>query len=224
MELFSPPFFSALFSLVIIDLVLAGDNAIVVGLAARNLPKQRQNTVIMLGTVGAVVVRALATLGVVWLLKIPGLLLAGGIMLIWTAFKLLVEEKSHEIRAASTMWAAIRTIILADAIMGLDNVLAVAGAAHGSFMLVILGLLISVPIVVWGSTLVIRIMDKFPLVVYLGSAVIAFTAGKMIFDEPLIHAVVVPPAALKWTTIISIVAGILLAGKSRRQATKNPAA
>lgn len=134
MELFSMEFLSALLSIIIIDLVLAGDNAIVIGLAARNLPKHQQKKAVIWGTVGAVVIRALATLFVVWLLKVPGLLLIGGILLVWIAYKLLVEEKGHDVEAVGSLWEAIRTIIIADALMGLDNVLAVAGAAHGSFL------------------------------------------------------------------------------------------
>src|SRR4051812_31102799 len=127
-------FLTALLSIIMIDLVLAGDNAIVIGLAARNLPKNLQKKVIIWGTVGAIAIRALATVIVVWLLKIPGLLVIGGVLLIWIAYKLLVEEKGHDVQAGNGFWAAIRTIIIADALMGLDNVLAVAGAAHGNYL------------------------------------------------------------------------------------------
>src|SRR5690606_20449728 len=158
MEFLSAEFFSALLIIIAIDLVLAGDNAIVIGLAARNLPKEQQKKAIIWGTVGAVVIRAAATLAVVWLLEIPGLLLVGGLFLLWIAFKLLVEDKDHDnVKAGASLGAAIRTIIIADAVMGIDNVLAVAGAAHGSYGLVIAGLIISVPIMVWGSTYVLRI-------------------------------------------------------------------
>ncbi|MBY6037878.1 TerC family protein [Fictibacillus nanhaiensis] len=183
MELFSPDFWSALLAIVIIDLVLAGDNAIVIGLAARNLPKENQKKVIFWGTVGAIVIRAVATLAVVWLLKIPGLLLAGGLILLYIAYKLMIEEKDHDIEAQNNVWAAIRTIIIADAVMGLDNVLAVAGAAHGDFLLVVIGLLISVPIVVWGSTLFLKLMEKYPFIITIGAAVLAWTASKMIVGE-----------------------------------------
>lgn len=176
-------FLMALMSIVLIDLVLAGDNAIVIGLAARNLPKDQQKKVIIWGTVGAIAIRAIATLAVVWLLKIPGLLLAGGLILIWIAFKLMVEEKEHNVQSGGSIWAAIRTIIIADAVMGLDNVLAVAGASHGNFLLVILGLLISVPIVVWGSTIVLKFIERFPIIITIGSAVLAWTASKMIVKE-----------------------------------------
>ncbi|SFI61714.1 integral membrane protein, YjbE family [Thermoflavimicrobium dichotomicum] len=204
-------FLTALLSIVIIDLVLAGDNAIVLGLAARNLPKDKQKKVIVWGTIGAVIVRALATLAVVWLLKIPGLLLMGGIVLIWIAVKLLIEEKDHNVEATSSMWAAIRTIIIADAVMGLDNVLAVAGAAHGSFWLVLLGLMISVPIMVWGSTMILKLMEKLPWIIYVGSGVLAFTAAKMIVDEKLITMYFQDPL-IKYGFILIVVAIVPWAG------------
>ncbi|CCO08179.1 TerC family protein [Desulforamulus hydrothermalis] len=218
MEVFSVEFFSALLAIIIIDLVLAGDNAIVIGLAARNLPAEHQKQVIVWGTVGAVVVRAVATLAVVWLLKIPGLLLVGGILLIWIAYKLLIEEKNHEhMKAHDNRWAAIRTIIIADAVMGLDNVLAVAGSAHGSFLLVVLGLLISVPIMVWGSTFIIKWMERFPFIIYIGSGVIALTAAKMIIDEPFLKVFFAAYPLLKYVLITVIVGGVLLAGKAKKQ-------
>ncbi|MBH0169854.1 MAG: TerC family protein [Bacillota bacterium] len=183
MDFLTPDFWSALLAIVVIDLVLAGDNAIVIGLAARNLPKENQKKVIIWGTVGAIVIRAAATLAVVWLLQIPGLLLAGGLILVVIAYKLMIEEKDHEIEAQNSFWAAIRTIIIADAVMGLDNVLAVAGAAHGDFLLVVIGLLISVPIVVWGSTLFLKVIDKYPFIITIGAGVLAWTASKMIVGE-----------------------------------------
>ena len=216
MELLSTEFFSALLSIIIIDLVLAGDNAIVIGMAARNLPKAHQKQVIIWGTVGAVVIRALATLAVVWLLKIPGLMLAGGLLLIWIAYKLLIEEKEHEnIEAGDSRLVAIRTIIIADAVMGLDNVLAVAGSAHGSFLLVVLGLLISVPIVVWGSTVIVKWIERYPVIIYIGAAVIALTAGKMITGEPLIKGWFASPL-LKYTLIALIIGGVLIAGRNKK--------
>lgn len=184
MEFLSAEFFSALLAIIVIDLVLAGDNAIVIGLAARKLPKELQKKVIIWGTVGAIGIRAIATMGVVWLLKIPGLLLVGGVLLIWVAYKLLTEDTGHEVKAADNFWAAIRMIIIADALMGLDNVLAVAGAAHGSFLLVVLGLLISIPIVVWGSTIILKFIEKYPIIITLGAGVLAWTATKMIVKEP----------------------------------------
>ena len=188
MEILSTEFLSALIAIIIIDLVLAGDNAIVIALAARNVPRHLQRQAIMWGTVGAIVVRTSMTLVVVWLLKIPGLLLVGGALLVWIAYRLLSPEEAEgdaaRLNAANNFWGAIRTVVIADTIMGLDNVLAVAGAAHGSFLLVVLGLLISIPIVIWGSTLILRVVERYPAFVYLGAGVLAWTAAKMITVEP----------------------------------------
>jgi len=183
-------FLSALLAIVVIDLVLAGDNAIVIALAARALPAHLQKRAILWGAVGAIVVRSLMTVIVVWLLKIPGLLLAGGAMLVWIAYRLLLpDEGANDAHGpvATTFWGAMRTIVIADAVMGLDNVLAVAGAAHSSYLLVVAGLVISVPIVVWGSTVVLKVVERYPGVVYLGAGVLVWTAAKMITAEPLIR-------------------------------------
>ena len=157
MELLSPDlvsFLSALAAIVVIDLMLAGDNAIMIALAARNVPKHLQRRVILWGTAGAIAVRVAMTLVVVWLLKIPGLAAAGGLLLVWIAYRLLAQtdtNEEHPVHTADGFWGAMRIIVVADAVMGLDNVLGVAGAAQGSWVLVTLGLLISIPIVVWGS-------------------------------------------------------------------------
>ena len=185
----STQFISALLAIIVIDIVLAGDNAIVIALAARALPAHLQKRAIVWGAVGAIGVRSLMTVIVVWLLKIPGLLLVGGAMLVWIAYHLLRPEQGQSDThgaVATTFWSAMRTIVIADAVMGLDNVLAVAGAAHGSYLLVVTGLAISVPIVVWGSTLVLKVVDRYPGVVYVGAGVLVWTAVKMITGEPLI--------------------------------------
>ncbi|RCX23098.1 YjbE family integral membrane protein [Fontibacillus phaseoli] len=187
MDFFSVEFWGALLSIILIDLVLAGDNAIVIGLAARNVQKADQKKVILWGTLGAIIVRVIMTLLVLQLLTIPGLRLVGGLALIWIAYKLLIDEKSHDINAGNQMWAAIRTIIIADTMMGLDNVLAVAGAAHGDFLLVVIGLAVSVPIMVWGSTMILKLTERFPIVITIGAGVLAWTAAKMLVEEPLIH-------------------------------------
>ncbi|WP_374721330.1 TerC family protein [Peribacillus tepidiphilus] len=187
MELLSMEFLTALFTIVVIDLVLAGDNAILIGLAARNLPKHQQKKVILIGSLGAVLIRSIATIAVVWLLKIPGLLLAGGVMLVWISYKLLIDEDEHsDVKASNSFWAAVRTIIVADALMGIDNVLAVAGASHGSTLLVIIGLLISVPVVMWGSTIILKWIERFPVIIIIGAAILAWTASKMIVGEPFL--------------------------------------
>lgn len=186
MELLTLEFWTALLSIVLIDLVLAGDNAIVIGLAARNVRKEDQKKVIVWGTIGAIVVRVIMTLLVLELLKLPGLRLAGGLALIWIAYKLLVDDKSHDIKGGDRMWAAIGTIIIADTMMGLDNVLAVAGAANEDFLLVVFGLAISIPIMVLGSTMILKLTERFPVVITIGAAVLAWTASKMLVAEPLI--------------------------------------
>jgi len=218
MELLSAEFLAALLSIVVIDLVLAGDNAIVIALAARNVPRHLQKRAILWGTVGAIVVRSAMTLIVVWLLKVPGLLLVGGALLLWIAYRLLLPEGAHSAGAtpmAGTFWSAMRTIVVADAVMGLDNVLAVAGAAHGSYLLVVLGLLISVPIVVWGSTLMLRLVERHPLIVYVGAGVLAFTAAKMITTEPAAHAAFVAYGFTIPLTYVVLVCGVLWMGFTR---------
>ena len=214
MELFSAPWWSALLAIVLIDLVLAGDNAIVIALAARSLPAHLQKRAIVWGTVGAVVVRSTMTIGVVWLLKIPGLMLVGGLGLVWIAYKLLVPSEGGDEHApqANTFWGAMKTIIVADALMGVDNVLGVAGAAKGSFDLVVLGLLISVPIVVWGSTLVLKLVERFPVITYAGAAVLAYTAGHMIVSEPLLDAIYDPSLIGRLATYAVLIVGVLAAG------------
>jgi YjbE family integral membrane protein len=213
MEFLSAPWWSALLAIVLIDLVLAGDNAVVIALAARNLPRHLQKRAIIWGAGGAIVVRSAMTLGVVWLLGIPGLMLAGGLGLIWIAYKLLAGEDDNETHGpvATTFWGAMKTIVVADALMGIDNVLGVAGAAHGEFGLVIIGLLVSVPIVVFGSTLVLKLVQRFPLIIQAGGAVLAFTAAKMIVGEPLL-ADVFDQALLRWATYGIAVMGVLAAG------------
>ena len=169
-------FWSALATIVFIDLMLAGDNAIVIGMAARNLPRHQQKAAILWGMAGAVAIRITATLLVVYLLEWKWLHLIGGLLLVWIAYKLLVqEEEDHEVKAGNTLLQSIGTIILADAAMGFDNVIAIAGASEGHRWLVVIGLLISIPVVVWGSTLFIRVLNRFPWIVCLGGGVLAYT-------------------------------------------------
>jgi len=229
MEFLSGPWFSALLAIILIDLVLAGDNAIVIALAARSLPKHLQRKAIVWGTVGAIVVRSAMTVGVVWLLKVPGLLLVGGLGLLWIAYKLVANQEQHGEHGpmATTFWGAMKTIIIADALMGVDNVLGVAGAAHGAFDLVVIGLLISVPIVVFGSSLVLKLVDRFPAIMYIGSAVLAYTAAKMIVSEPFLSDIFgtkdAPVLGLRYAVeagCVGLVLGLAwLATRSRKSAS-----
>ena len=185
MEIAAPDFFSGLLAIILLDLVLAGDNAIVIAMAASRLPKALQRKAVFWGTFGAVAVRFALTAVVVYLLELPGLMLAGGLLLLPIAWKLLHSDAGDDphVKVATTFWSALRTIIVADALMGMDNVLAIAGASKGHLGLVIIGLLISVPLVVWGSTLILKLIERFPIIMYIGAAAIAFTAGRMLAHD-----------------------------------------
>lgn len=216
-------FLISLLQIVFIDLILAGDNAIVIGLAARNLPQNVQKKAILYGTGGAVLIRIFATIIVLWLLQIPWLLLVAGLLLVGIAYKLLADQGADEhsdIKAGSSLWSAVRTIIIADAAMGIDNVIAVAGAAEQNLILVILGLLISVPIIVWGSTLFIKLIDRFPWVMYIGAAVLAYTASNMITEEQRFETFFISHPVLRILFIILVIGGVLFAGYRKQQNMK----
>ncbi|MCP1122863.1 hypothetical protein CN326_03380 [Bacillus sp. AFS018417] len=178
-------FLSSILIIVGIDIVLGGDNAIVIALASRNLPETERNKAIVLGTGLAIILRIFLTVLAVYLLNIPFLQLTGGILLTLIAINLLTDN-NHDlssIKAKTTLFQAVRTIVFADLVMGFDNVLAIAGAAHGNIALVIIGLLISIPIIIWGSKLILLCMERFPLLVYIGAAILAYTAGNMVAHE-----------------------------------------
>ena len=188
MEILSTQFLLALSSIILLDLVLAGDNAVVIAMASRKLPENMRKRAIYIGTAGAVVIRAIMTLIATYLLTIPFLQAIGGLILLPIAFKLLKPEK-HNLEDANSLSGfatAIKTIIIADAAMGIDNVLAIAGVAHGDMMLVLLGLAISIPIVVWGSQIISNLMDRLPILITLGSAILAYTSASMILHDKII--------------------------------------
>ena len=196
MELFGTAWWAALASIIVIDLVLAGDNALVIGIAASRLRPDLRRRAIVFGAAGAIVVRASLTLAVVWLLKIPGLLLVGGVLLMPIAYKLAHpsapgDDAGPGHGAADSFWGAMRTIVIADALMGVDNVLAIGGAAHGRWDLVILGLLFTIPLVVWGSSFVTRLMDRWPLVAAIGASILALTGAGMVVKDPLFDQYVI---------------------------------
>lgn len=233
LDLFSAAWWSALLAIVLIDLVLAGDNAIVIALAARTLPSALQRRAIVWGTVGAIVVRSAMTVGVVWLLRIPGLMAVGGLGLLWIAYQLLDDDEGTDdqgqalVKPAQTFAGAIRTIVVADALMGIDNVLGVAGAAHGAIDLVIVGLLISVPIVVFGSSVVLKLVERFPVIIHLGAAVLAWTGAHMVAGEPLLapwfgnaQAATTGQTAARWGLGVLCVAGVLGLDLWRRRRSK----
>jgi YjbE family integral membrane protein len=181
MEFSNPAFWIALMQIVAIDIVLGGDNAVVIGLACRRLPDHQRKMGILWGMVGAIGLRVILIFFAVTLLAVPYLKIVGAILLLWIGVKLLLpeDEEGHNIEAGTTLAAAIKTIIVADAVMSLDNVIAIAGAAGDSKFLVVFGLLLSIPIIMLGSQLVIRLMDRFPVVIVLGGALLGWIAGGM---------------------------------------------
>ena len=178
----------ALLAIVLIDVVLGGENAIVIALASRNLEPSLRKKALLYGTLGAVAVRFLCVAILTYLLMIPGLRLIGGMALVYIAWQ-LVKTNTHDdndVKAANTFWGAMATIVWADAVMGLDNALAIAGAAGGNWYLIIFGLLLSVPIILFGSTIVVKIIERYPNSIYVGSFVLFVVAFKMIVSEPFI--------------------------------------
>lgn len=216
-------FLTALGIIIMIDLILGGDNAVVIALASRNLPPDQRNKAILYGTGLAIVVRICFTLVAVWLLSIPFLMLIGGILLIWIAVKLLIEKKDNEhIKSEYTLLAAVKTIVIADVVMGVDNVLAIAGASHGNIWLVILGLLVSIPIIVWGSKLILKLLDRYPSIIYIGAAILAYTAGNMITHEPMLKEVMKAESHLNWLVPIFVIFTVIMVGYLKNQKIIEP--
>lgn len=187
MEILSLQFLWALIAIILIDVVLGGENALVIAMASKQLPEHLRKRAMLWGTFGAVAVRFACVAALTYLLMIPGLRLVGGLMLIYIAWKLTSNNNDHSnVKAASTFWGAMGTIVMADAVMGLDNALAIAGAAGGNWTLIIIGLLVSVPIILFGSTMVSKLLDKYPSTIYIGAFVLYYVAGNMIVHEPVI--------------------------------------
>ncbi|AIQ25523.1 TerC family protein [Paenibacillus sp. NPDC058367] len=170
--------------ILMINLVLSGDNAMVIAMASKDLPEKHRKIAVWWGAAGAVILRCLLTFVAVLLLKIPYIQAGGGILLLWIAFKLLLEEE-EDLRVAETssVWKSIRTILVADFIMSLDNVLAIAGLAKGDLALIVIGIALSIPIVVWGSGLIVGWLHRFPILVFIGAYILAFTAGDMMLQD-----------------------------------------
>ncbi|SDE42659.1 integral membrane protein, YjbE family [Priestia aryabhattai B8W22] len=175
-----------LLEILLINIVLSGDNAVVIALACRNLPNEYKKKAIFYGTFGAVALRVVLTFVAVYVLTIPFLNFIGGILLVWIAINLLKGEEEGDIKANTTLSGAIKTIVIADLVMSLDNVVAVAGAANGSILLIILGLFISIPLIIWGSQILMKIMDRFPIIIIFGAGLLGYTAGEMILKDKVI--------------------------------------
>jgi len=206
---------SRILRIVVIDLVLSGDNAVVIGLAARSLSLENRRRAIIFGGAGAVGLRILFTAMAAFLLDVPYLQALGGLLLLWIAYK-LVKPQHHgvNITEAGSLSQAIRTIVLADVVMSLDNILAVGGAAHGSLVLLLFGLALSVPILLLGSELVARMLGRFPLLVYVGVIVLILTAAEMVLGDALIHE----RFDAGWPVVlgVSLVLSVAIIGLGRR--------
>jgi len=210
MEMLSAPeFWVGLVKIVWINIILSGDNAVVIALAARSLPPHQQKQAVFFGSAAAVVLRILLTIVAARLLALPYLQIVGGLLLLWIGVQLLSDEDESEggAKTQGTLFAAVRTILIADLVMSLDNVIAVAAAAQGSMTLLILGLAISIPLVIFGSTLMIRLMERFPVIIVLGAALIGWVGGETIASDA---SLVDKLASYHWVHYAAAALGALL--------------
>lgn len=223
--MFDLQFFTSLFSIFIVNIILSGDNAVVIALASRKLPSHQQKKAILWGTAGAVVLLITFTFIAAWLLKIPFLHFAGGLILMWIAYKLLNDDHDggENIKASTSLGKAIQTVIVADLVMSFDNVLAIAGISGENVLLIILGLGFSVPVVIWGSTLLMKLMEKFPIIIWVGAGLLCWTAGEMInkgdFTKQYLHPYV---ASFDWIVPLIITIGVLTVSFIVKRRKKNP--
>src|SRR5436190_23440792 len=189
MALDDPAFWTALLKIIGVNIVLSGDNAVVIALAARSLPARQQKQAIIWGSAAAIVMRIILTLFAVALLSLPWLKLIGSVLLLWIGVKLLVpEDGGDDINASDNMLQAIKTILIADLVMSLDNVIAVAAAAGGHWGLMIIGLAISIPLVIFGATLLVKAMERYPVIITIGAALIGYVAGEMAWEGKAVEA------------------------------------
>ncbi len=209
----------ALLKIILIDIILSGDNAVVIAMATRNLPKELQNKAIFWGTVGAVILRIAFAAVIVYLLQIPYVNLIGGALLLWIAYKVLVEsEEDANIKSHNSLSKAIQTIIIADAVMSLDNVVAVAGAAHGHIGMIALGVIISIPIMIFGSKFIVKAMEKYSWIAYAGAGILSWTAGEMILKDKSLNSLVdIPHGAMSYAILAVVTVLILVAGYFKNQ-------
>ncbi len=207
-------FVAGILNIIIIDLILAGDNAVVIAMAVRALPRRKRQTGIVLGAGGAVLLRVGLTFFVSQLLEVSLVKLAGGVLIAWIAVKLFLEGAPEQSdKEAKTLWQAIRLIVIADLTMSLDNILAVAGASHGNLFLLLFGLGLSIPLVVFTSNLLSLLMDRYPIVTYLGAAVLGRVAAEMIFTDPVVERWLLPPTWFKYIMEAVFAAGVIIVGK-----------
>jgi YjbE family integral membrane protein len=208
-------FVSALFSIVIIDLILAGDNAVVIAMAVRSLPQKQRLEGIIYGSLAAVALRVIFTFFVAHLLVFNYIKLVGGLVIIWIAIKLFVEDEEAAAthKEAASLWHAVRLIVIADITMALDNMLAVGAASHGNLYLLIFGLGLSIPFVVFASSLLSMLMEKYPVIIYIGAALLGKIGGEMIITDPVVSRFIIPTKLITYTIEIACAAGVILVGK-----------
>jgi len=221
MDFVSSSFWLAVAQIIVIDLLLSGDNAVVIAMACRNLPPQQRKQGILWGVLGAVGLRVVLTALAATLLGLPYLKIIGGLLLLWIGVKLMLPEEGdgHDIEGSSRLIGAIKTIIVADFVMSLDNVIAVAAAAHDSLLLLLFGLAVSIPMIVFSSQLVLHLMERFPVVITLGAGLLGYVAGGMIVADPLLVDWLPPSQGLKWLAEAVGAIGVVATGLflSRRQ-------
>lgn len=189
----SAQFWVDVFKIIVIDVLLSGDNAVVIALACRSLPVKQRKQGVLYGVLGAITLRVALTFFAVGLLTLPFLKLAGALMLIWIGIKLILPEDEHGpggIKSHTRLWGAVKTIIVADFVMSMDNVLGVAAASKGNTSLLVFGLLVSIPLIAWSSQLVLRLIDRFPLIIYGGGALLGYVAGEMLLRETALETMV----------------------------------
>src|SRR4051812_3406611 len=201
-------FWIDLFKIILINIVLSGDNAVVIALASRSLPPHQQKQAIIFGSVGAIVLRLVLTFFAVYLLEQPYLKLVGAALLLWIGIGLLKgDDDEAELEGHSNLMGAIRTIVVADLVMSLDNVIGVAAAAKGNILLLTLGLVISIPLIIFGSTLLLNLMNRFPIIITIGAGLLGWVAGEMAVGDPAIHGVV---ENYHWLHTVAPIAGAVL--------------
>ena len=184
-DIMTTQFMVSLIQIIWIDLLLSGDNAIVIALACRNLPEHQRKMGIWLGAGAAIALRIIFALMITYLLAIPFLKIIGGLLLFWIAIKLVQGDEDHgDVAAPQSLWGAVKTVAIADAVMSLDNVLAISAASHGDVRLFIFGLLLSIPLIIYGSSMILGLLTRFPILIWLGAALLGWIAGGMLADDP----------------------------------------
>lgn len=226
----TPAFWSGLAQIILVNILLSGDNALVIALACRNLQKKHQKPAIFIGSAGAIVLRIVFVLIVDQLLKVSYLKLIGGLLLLWIGIKLVQGEDEGEggVKASGSLWGAVRTIIIADAVMSLDNAIAIAAAAHGNAPLIVIGLVVSIPLIIFGATLIMMLLERFPIIAIAGGALLGWIAGEVLVSDPAYAdrlAAAIPHAKTVFEVggaVITVAVGYFLQWRAARRVHAEP--